>query len=257
LTVITFDLGPIRTAIKATTGMDLSGIKDQQLDRRIMSFCQRRGITGTDELVKTLRRDQALRAEFIDRLTINVTNLYRNPERWADLEERVLPELGDRPRIWSAGCSTGAEAYSLAIATVRAGGTPSVLGSDIDRASLDKARTGRYNAEDMRELPAEIERQWFRKDGTEWVVDPTVACHVRFERRDLLNDVPPSTAFDLVACRNVVIYFNDEAKDRLHSTLTASLRPGGYLFVGNAERVNRPADLNLVAVGPQFYRRGE
>jgi chemotaxis protein methyltransferase CheR len=257
MSVITFDLGPIRAAIKSTTGMDLSGIKDQQLDRRITSFCQRRGITSTDDLVKAIRSDKVLLAEFVDRLTINVTNLYRNPERWADLEGRILPELGARPKIWSAGCSTGAEAYSLAIATVRTGGTPSVLGSDIDRASLDKARSGRYNAEDMRELPAEIERKWFRKDGSDWVVDPAIARHVRFERRDLLNDAPPSTAFDLVACRNVVIYFNDEAKDRLHATLAASLRPGGYLFVGNAERVNRPADLQLVAAGPQFYRKAE
>jgi chemotaxis protein methyltransferase CheR len=255
MSVLTIDLDVVRRVVKTTTGMDLSGIKDQQLERRVTSFCRRSGYTTTADLVRSIQQDTSVRADFLDRLTINVTNLYRNPERWRYLEETVLSELGKRPRIWSAGCSTGAEAYSLAIAAVRTGATPTVLASDIDRASLDKARTGRYNGEDMREVPADIARRHFTRHGDSWMVDPAVARLVRFERRDLLNDAPPPGQFDLVACRNVVIYFRDDAKDQLHRTLAGQLRPGGYLFVGNAERVNNPADLKLVGAGPQFYRK--
>jgi len=251
------DLDPVRLAMKRHSGMDLSGVKDQQLERRVSSFCRRKGIGSIAELVRAISGDSDLLAEFIDRLTINVTNLYRNPERWTHLEKSVLPELGPRPTIWSAGCSTGAETYSLAIAALRTGATPQVLGSDIDRASLDKARSGRYIADDVRELPKDIESRYFTHEGAVWAVKPEVARHVRFERRDLLNDRPPTGQFDLVACRNVVIYFTEEAKDRLHKTLAESLRPGGYLFVGNAERVNRPADSNLAPAGPQFYRKAE
>lgn len=252
---MTVDLSVVRATVRGTTGMDLAGIKDQQLERRVNAFCQRKGIASIDDLLTALRRDADLRDEFLDRLTINVTNLYRNAERWKDLEQKVLPELRPSARIWSAGCSTGAEAYSLAIACRRAGVRGTVLGSDIDRASLEKARSGVYDADDMREVPADVERAFLTRIDERWKVNQAVAADVRFEHRDLLNQLPPPGSFDLVACRNVVIYFNEEAKEALHRRLAGVLRPGGYLFVGNAERVNQPAELGLVGAGPQFYRK--
>jgi chemotaxis protein methyltransferase CheR len=248
------DLGAIRDVVRRTTGMDLTGIKDQQLERRVNSFCQRKGMASAD-LIAGIRHDPDLRDDFLDRLTINVTNLYRNRERWKDLEQNVLPDLGPRAKIWSAGCSTGAEAYSLAIACHRVGVAATIIGSDIDRASLAKARTGVYDAVDMREVPAEIERAHFTKIDAGWQVNREIAAKVRFEHRDLLNQPPPAGSFDLVVCRNVVIYFNDTAKEALHRKLAGTLRRGGYLFVGNAERVSHPADLELVGAGPQFYRK--
>lgn len=251
---LAFDLGALREVVRRTTGMDLRGIKDQQLERRINSFCQRRGMAFGD-LIAGIRHDPDLRDDFLDRLTINVTNLYRNRERWKDLEQKVLPQIGPRARIWSAGCSTGAEAYSLAIACHRAGVSATIVGTDIDRASLDKAHAGVYDADDMREVPAEVARAYFTKLDEGWQVNRDIAADVRFEHRDLLNQPPPAGSFDLVACRNVVIYFNDTAKKDLHRKLAGTLRPGGYLFVGNAERVHHPADLDLVGAGPQFYRK--
>lgn len=257
MTIETMDLNQVRSVMKRTEGLDLSGIKDQQLTRRITSFCQRQRIETVSDLVAQLGRDQEMRAVFVDRLTINVTNLYRNAERWKYLESDVLPLLGSRPTIWSAGCSNGAEAYSLAIAAVRIGADPTVLGSDIDLRSLEHARRGRYSTEDMREVPSDIRSEYFTEVEGGYQVDPGIARKVRFEQRDLIHGSLPPKSFDLVVCRNVVIYFHEEAKDLVHSRLVERLRAGGVLFVGNAERVNHPADLDLRTLGPQFYRKAE
>lgn len=246
------DLTRVRATLRGT--VDLSGMKDGQLSRRITSFCNRHSLAGPDELVVALRGDDDVRAAFLDRLTINVTSVYRNPERWADLEA-VVAGMGPRPRMWSAGCASGAEAHSLAIAGLRAGGDPSVLGSDIDRESLARARAGRYPADALREAPAEVVGTYFLPSPEGFTVAGEVARRVRFEHRDLLGDPPPSALFDVVACRNVVIYLSAPGRRRLHTMLAGRLRPGGVLFVGNAERVDRPGDLGLEPLSPQMYRK--
>jgi chemotaxis protein methyltransferase CheR len=176
------------------------------------------------------------------------------------LEQSVLPELSKTGRIraWSAGCSYGAEAFTLAAVALST--VPrtkvTITGVDIDERMIEKARTGIFSRADARATPPGVMDKWFTKlpDGR-FEAKPELKALTRFEVGDLLRVRPRPAAYDLVMCRNTVIYFNDEVRDALHARLAEALRPGGYLIIGATERVSAPQAIGLTPTHPFTYRK--
>jgi chemotaxis protein methyltransferase CheR len=244
--------------IQRLCGINLAQYKRPQMERRIRTFAERRGITRLTEYLGVLGSSGEELDAFLDRVTINVSQLWRNPEQWELLARDVLPELAGRPRLraWSAGSSYGAEAYTIAaVCTDVLPGVPvEIVGTDIDRRMVQRARAGIFSVDDARDVPRAHAR-WFAEHDGMLHADPRLRALCRFETGDLLTIRPRQRAYDLVLCRNTVIYFTPEVKDALHARIAASLAPGGYFVVGSTERVTNAARLGLEIMQPFVYRR--
>jgi chemotaxis protein methyltransferase CheR len=245
--------------VRRLTGIDLAQYKRPQMERRIRSFADRCGIDGLPEYLRALAGDRDALEQFLDRMTINVSQLWRNPEQWDRLGKTILPELARTGtiRAWSAGSSYGAEAYTLAAICRRVapGCGVEIRGTDIDARMVARAREGRFSADDARTAPrSELERA-FDREGDGWRAKPELRLMVKFSTGDLLRDPVTPAAYDLVLCRNVVIYFTEPVRDALHQRLATALRPGGYLMVGSSERVSTPQAFGLTTSHPFIYRK--
>ncbi|WP_217915210.1 CheR family methyltransferase [Miltoncostaea marina] len=248
--------------VRSLCRVDLEQYRRGQMERRLRAFAGRAGHSDLDGYLDQLRRDVRARAAFLEHMTINVSELFRNPERFDELERVHLPRLvaeagGRGLRVWSAGCSYGAEAYSLAVLLREA--APSarheIVGTDIDEAVLARAREGRFGAADMRAVTPARRARWFADEpGGGARAAAALRGMARFSRLDLLADPFPRRQ-DLIVCRNVVIYFTDDAKARLYERLFDALRPGGVLFVGATERIAEPEAAEWEKDGMFFYRR--
>jgi chemotaxis protein methyltransferase CheR len=172
----------------------------------------------------------------------------------------IRPELAPRgrARIWSAGSSYGAEAYTIAAVCREV--APSLRveidGTDLDKRMVARAKEGRFSAEDARTSPPEMMRRHFNPlpDGG-WEAKPELKRMLRFQTGDLLRMAVPAGRYDVVFCRNTVIYFTEEVRDALHERLVKSLAPGGYLIVGTSERVADPRGLGLTSPHHFVYRK--
>ena len=243
------------------TGLDLTSYKAPQMHRRLSALLTRLRIGTFAEYARVLERDAQRRHEFRDYVTINVSEFFRDAERFTELERRVLPDLL-RVRatglcVWSAGCSIGAESYSISILLneLAPGRFHTILSTDVDRTILDRARAAAgYLPSDLRNVNPERIRRWFTEtaDGR-FNVSMAARPGVKFLKHDLLRDEYPAGPFDLIACRNVVIYFTEEAKERIYAGFVDALGAGGVLFVGGTEAIMRPQALGLSILGPGFY----
>ncbi|MGO9902014.1 MAG: CheR family methyltransferase [Solirubrobacteraceae bacterium] len=248
-------------SLRELCGIDLAQYKRPQMERRLRAFFERKGITRLTDSIAELRRDPAQLDALLDRITINVSQLWRNPEQWSLLESRILPELsaaGVRElRAWSAGCSYGAEAYTLAAICHLAHLRPrvSILGTDIDKRMVARAQSAMFSDEDTRTAPQQQLRSTFEKVDDGWRARPPLREMTRFETGDLLKISPRPGSFDLILCRNTVIYFSEPIRDALHVRLASGLRSGGYLVVGSTERVADAAALGLKMSHPFIYRK--
>jgi chemotaxis protein methyltransferase CheR len=258
------DYEPFCLAVRALCGIDLLQYKRGQMERRIRSFVVARDVDGLAAYAAVLKADKAELDKFLDRVTINVSQLWRNPEQWEVLEEKVLPALASSSpvqpatvRCWSAGCSYGAEAYTLAAIARRAlpRARVTILGTDIDGRMVERARSGVFSADDARDAPTATLASHFELADGAWHAGEQLKRLVRFEQGDLLRAAPAPGSYDLVLCRNTVIYFNEDVRDALHGRLADSLRPGGRLVVGATERVSNPAGHGLEPEYPFVYRK--
>lgn len=260
---VPLDFEQFRKRAYQLTGLDLTSYKAQQMHRRLSVLLTRLRIGSFDEYARILETDAQRRQEFRDYVTINVSEFFRDMERFGELERRIVPELlrrGPALRVWSAGCSNGSEPYSLSILLqeLEPDRAHSILATDIDQTILDHARQGAgYSAAEIRNVGLERTRRWFvgTPDGR-FTIAPAGRTGIRFARHDLLRDVFPAGPFDLIACRNVVIYFTEEAKERIFQGFVDALRPGGVLFVGGTEAIMRPQAVGLAVMGPGLYRKG-
>ena len=248
--------------VKQLCGIDLFQYRPGQMERRLRSFASRGGHGDLDGYLTALKRDVAARSAFLDHMTINVSELFRNPERFDELETRFIPDLleaskGRGLRVWSAGCSYGAEPYTLAILLKEAGPrlVHELVATDIDETILARAREGYFTDADLQHVtPARRERWFDRQPDGRVRVKSELRAMVRFSKLDLLKDPYPRTR-DLILCRNVVIYFNEDAKERIYERFFQVLQPGGTLFVGSTERVNDAARLGWERPSTFFYRK--
>jgi len=245
--------------IRRLVGIDLLQYKRGQMERRLRTLAERRGFAPLRDYLAVLNRDAEELDRFLDRVTINVSQLWRNPEQWDLLGRKVVPELASngRIRIWSAGCSYGAEAYTIAaVCMERSPGTRvEVRGTDIDPRMIERAKAGVFSSDDARTVPPASLDRWFERTPDGVRAKDTLRGVVSFDRDDLLVMRMPPAAYDLVMCRNVVIYFTEDVRDNLHARLASALRPGGFLLVGSTERVSSPAELGLELVHPFVYRK--
>lgn len=246
-------------AVRDTLGLHLESYRTRQIERRLEFFRQRHALAGNEDLAARLRVDAGLRQQFANFLTINVSEFFRNPDRFTALRDSYLPALLARRRslrVWSAGCSIGAEIYSVALLlhelAPRRG--HQLLATDIDEQVLLRARNGQYEAEEIKGVPAPLRLRYFQQVGSRWQVVPAVKQSIQFRRHDLLRD-PFPTDLDLILCRNVVIYFTDEAKTQLYQRFAASLQSGGILFIGATESIFTARSIGLSYLSPCFYAK--
>jgi chemotaxis protein methyltransferase CheR len=259
-TIATDDFAALCELVRRLCDVDLMQYKRGQMERRVRSWAQRR---GTPDLLAYGARLQSEPAEldaFLDRVTINVSHLWRHEDQWVALSRQILPELARRGRIrcWSAGSSYGAEAFTLAAVCLNAAPDAHVEihGTDLDRRMVERARKGRFSEEDARTAPPALLERWFEPltDGG-WRAATELLRMVRFAQGDLLRMPIPRARYDLIMCRNTVIYFTEEVRDALHARLAAALAPGGYLVVGTSERVADPRALGLTSPHHFIYRK--
>lgn len=250
-----------RLALEQALGVPLHQYKEPQMKRRLGALRQREGLPTWDAFARALDRPELL-ARVRDTLTINVSEFFRQPDRFFELRDVHLPRmLAERPRlrIWSAGCSIGCEPYSLAILLLELDPQPSrhrLLATDVDFDALARAKTGAgYHPNEVRNVPSHYLRKYFiaDTDGT-YRVTETVKQLVVFRHHDLLKDPYPAEC-DLIVCRNVIIYFTEEAKQHVFDGFARALRPGGLLFIGGSEMIMRPRELGLLPATVNFYRR--
>jgi chemotaxis protein methyltransferase CheR len=251
------DYEQFQLRVLAKTGIDLRLYRSEQMQRRLRSLVDQSKLGSFREYFRYIERDTSEWTKFLDRITINVTELFRNPEKWERLECEFLPHLqqpGGLLRIWSAGCSIGAEPYTLAMIANRVLGSSSfeVTATDIDENILERAKRGTFADKEVVSVPSEYRSVYLEPVSGGWTVNPEIAERVSFQRHNLLHDEPPGT-FDLAVCRNVVIYFTDEAKTTVYRRLAASLRMGGVLLIGGTERIAQPGEFGLVPLSDGFY----
>lgn len=244
--------------LKTSTGLDLNAYKQDQLQRRILSMADTKGHGSLEEFWGYLKSQPDNVKWFMDKLAINVSELFRNPEKWVELENRVLPELlkqSSRLKIWSAGCSFGAEAHTLAIILDRSfPGPHTIVGTDIDQAALAQAREGKFIEPDMKNVAPDVRKAYFTTDGTYWFANPKLKKYLTFKTGNLLSDAF-DTGFDLIVCRNVVIYFTEETKNILYEKFYRALKPGGYLFVGSTERIVNSREIGFETPLSFYYKK--
>lgn len=240
-------------------GINLRLYKENQMKRRLTSLRNKRGFTSFATYYNALQTDEKLLDEFIDRLTINVTEFYRNPKRWRVLEKIVFPKLLQKSRslnIWSAACSTGEEPYSLALMLSEHFPDVSyqILATDLDEKALEKAKEGQYISRSLKDLPKFMKHKHFTKEGSFYTINSALKKHITFKKHDLLKDPYPKH-MDLIVCRNVLIYFTDEAKQTIYEKFSQSLKEEGVLFVGSTEQIFNPAQYRLKVLETFFYEK--
>lgn len=245
--------------IKRKTGIDLALYKEAQMKRRLTSLYEKKGYRNFVEFLHALEKNQDLLNEFLDRMTINVSEFYRNGKRWEVLQKKIFPKLletNKRLKIWSAACSTGEEPYSIAM--VLSNHIPlsqiHVLATDIDENVIQKAKLGLYPDRSLAEVPKEMKEQYFVQEGQFYKIKDEVKRTVTFKKHNLLKDSYESN-LDLIVCRNVMIYFTEEAKDQIYKHFSQSLRSGGILFVGSTEQIFNPSRYGLEVEDTFFYRK--
>lgn len=250
-----------KESIFQLTKIDLNSYKERQMKRRIDSLITKHGIASYKNYVETLQDDKVYYDEFINYITINVSEFYRNPEQWKILENDILPYLfnsfGKQLKIWSAACSTGDEPYSLVMLLSKhlPMSNIKVIATDIDRLVLEKAKIGMYHHKSLKDLPSEHINKYFVQvnDKALKISDEVKAC-VEFRHHDLLKDPYPADC-DLIVCRNVLIYFTDEAKNRIYNNFTDALNKGGILFVGSTEQMLQASKLGFRSLKSFFYMK--
>ena len=252
------------------SGFTLGAYKDKCIRRRIAVRMRACGVHTYDDYRALLDRSPGEYEQLRDALTINVTRFYRNAETWNLLRRDVLPALLDAPRIeiraWSAGCASGEEPYTLAMLAAdhldRTGrgdelARLTVDATDIDRTSLDRAKAACYRPEGLTEMPDDLVRAYFEAAGDERRVADRIRRRVHIRPLDLSREPPLRSNYDLILCRNVVIYFDRPMQERLFQTFAESLVPGGYLVLGKVETLFGVARDRLGLVDPRerVYRQ--
>jgi chemotaxis protein methyltransferase CheR len=246
-------------AFHPKSGLDLNFYKQNQMQRRILSFMNSHGYQTFPEFLRALDQDRELYDAFFKHLTINVTQFFRDANQWKTLREVILPKLLEKKpslKIWSAGCSSGQEPYSLAMTMMEYFPQVrfSILATDIDVNVLQQAKEGLYRQSDFASTAPEIVQKYFTVTDKGYQIKDQVKRAVTFQRQNLLTDRFDS-GFDLLSCRNVVIYFTEDAKEMLYRKFADSLNLGGILFTGSTEHLFGMNHLGLKSFASFFYSK--
>lgn len=248
--------------IEELLGIDLALYKRNQMERRARGLASRNHVETLSEYLELLKKDATLLDKFMERMTITVSQLWRNTDIFQAIEKEILPELdkkavGRRLKLWSAGCSYGAEPYTLAAICLEMGDkltrTPSIKGSDVNPRMIERAKQGHFSQEDARDAPLSMLNKYFDKVGDGWTAKPELRKLVSFKVENLFAS--NTDAMDLILFRNVAIHFERERRDQVHEILANALNPGGILVLGSTEMIVDPRAIGLERVRPFVFRR--
>lgn len=264
------DFRAIAEIVHDTAGIVLPAGKSMLVYSRIAPLVRESGCGTFSDYVTLIRNDAVERNRTVFALTTNHTYFYREAHHFEHFAATVRPTLLSRldanipVRIWSAGCSSGEETWSLVMTLLgedRVAGRHiaqrdgRVLASDIAPHALIKARAARYDDDGLRKVPEGLRRAWTQEVDGQVEIAAEARSVVRFRSLNLLGDWPMAAQFDVIFCRNVMIYFDTPTKERLIARFAARLAPGGHLYIGHSERVTGPATGLLEPVGHTIYRR--
>ena len=248
--------------IYADRNLDFRNYKAVSLRRRIQKLLYANRLSSYREYIEFLDAHPDEYSRLLDTVLINVSEFFRDPEAWKIIESQALPDIidrkerGDLIRVWSSGCSTGEEPYTIGILLAEVLGDTiddfdiKIYATDIDEAALTDARKGVYGAQKLENVPRELLGKYFSREGDCYKIGHQVRRMVAFGSQNLVSD-PPISRLDLLVCRNVQIYFNSELQNRLLTTFSFALNPGGYAFFGKSESLQFGSRV-LKVVNPQW-----
>lgn len=255
-----YDYEYLKKAVYELTMIDLNAYKEKQMKRRIDTLIAKHKIVGYDKYVQAIKDDKTMFDEFVNYLTINVSEFYRNPDQWQLMDKEIIPELinkfGKNLKIWSAACSTGDEPYSLVMALSRH--IPlnqiKIYATDIDEQVIAKAKAGIYAEKSIASVPDDLKKKYFTKNGLFYEISPEIKARVEFKKHNLLKDDYQSN-WNMIVCRNVLIYFTEEAKDEIFRKYQKALAPGGILFIGSTEQIINHKDVGFNRKNSFYYEK--
>lgn len=258
---MTYDYNYFMKEVYRLTKIDLTSYKENQMKRRIDALILKHKIADYKAYVDVLSKDKEMLNEFVEYITINVSEFYRNPEQWKILSDKVFPELikknGNKPlKIWSAACSTGDEPYSLVMCLSKY--MPlnqiKIIATDISDEIIDKAKIGMYVEKSINGVPEDLKKKYFTKNGNFYAVSNEIKSRVEFKKQNLLKDDFIKDC-DLIVCRNVLIYFTEEAKDTVFKKYYDCLKPGGVLFIGSTEQIINYKEIGYKRLDSFYYQK--
>ncbi len=237
--------------VRERSGLVLTEEKVYLLESRLVPLARRRGLDSLEDLAEEVRRhrDERLLSEITEAMTTNETFFFRDNKPFDTFKNLVLPQLLEKRaaqkslRIWNAACSTGQEPYSIAMllkeeAAKMAGWRVEIMATDISNEVLEKAKAGLYSQfEVQRGLPIQLLVKYFQQMGEMWQIDSSIRAMVKFQNKNLLEDLGSLGQFDVVFCRNVLIYFDQEMKSKVLGQIHKIIASDGALFLGGAETV--------------------
>jgi chemotaxis protein methyltransferase CheR len=255
----------VRKMLHDYSGIYLSEGKEALVKARLLKRLRYLKIYDFDEYLDFVETEPT-GVEFlslVDVLTTNKTSFFRESQHFDFIRQVVLPEAGARDLTWwSAGCSSGEEPYTLAMnylegRSSKRSGSLRILATDISQLVLQRAKAGVYSGEHVRDIPKSLLSKHFRKVGASpeaWKVTPEIASMIKFARLNLQESWPMKGPFQIIMCRNVMIYFNRETQQKLVRRFSQLLEPGGYLFLGHSETISGPSH-GFVSVRPAAYKK--
>lgn len=252
----------LKQQIARLLDLDIDAYKQRQMRRRLDTWVEQHANGDELQFVRSLGVHADLLKDLRDTLTINVTEFFRDQAQWVELEKQVLPDLmanSRRLKIWSAGCSSGDEPYSVAILLDEAGrgANSSVLATDLDPASLTKAKSGGpYVSDALKNMTPQRTAKYFTAEGNRFEVVEALRRRIDFKPLNLLKD-PFGSGYDLILCRNVTIYFDSPVKAALTRRFYEALRPGGVLFIGATEALLGTESDGFTRTTGNFYKKGD
>lgn len=239
--------------------INLIAYKEVQLDRRILSLMNKCNIKDLGEYSRVLKADKNQRQIFLDFITINVTEFFRNPELFDELKNEIRKGVNNSNgtyKIWSAACSIGCEPYSLAmiIKELKTTKPVSILATDLDTTILNKAKIGEYSNIEMKNVDSAMISKYFKVENGKYYINDNIKEMVSFKKHDLILD-DYEKGFDCILCRNVVIYFKQEVKEEIYNRFAKSLKQGGLFFVGATESIYNYKNYGFEKVSTFIYRK--
>jgi chemotaxis protein methyltransferase CheR len=240
-------------------GIDLSAYKPEQLHRRINSLMGRVGVHSLDEYTSLIKKDAEQKQRFLDFITINVTEFFRNPELFQELEKTLVKEIlpkGNQLKIWSAACSIGCEPYTLGIILdkISKNKRHNIVATDIDSTILNKAKVGEYVEAEIKNVEPKDLSDYFTKIDDKYKINDNIKSMVTFKKHDLILG-NFERDYDLIVCRNVVIYFNNDVKNQIYKKFSESLKKDGLLFVGATESIYNYKEYGFEKASTFIYRK--
>jgi chemotaxis protein methyltransferase CheR len=256
------DYNLLKNKILQLTKLDINSYKTQQMRRRLEAYVLKQNYPSVAAYCAMLEKTPDKQREILDYMAINVSEFFRDTVHFNNLRKNVLPALLANTRrlnIWSAACSCGQEPYSLAmiLEEITPGAQHRLIATDLDESALKQARNGGpYTPYDVRNVEKALLLKYFTCSNGNYCVNENLKKKIVFKHHNLLCD-PFESSYDLIICRNVIIYFSEPVRDNLYLKFRAALKPNGVLFLGGSEVVLKPGQQGYSMLSPSFYRKAE